>query len=503
VAGAVNGQSGKNRGLCGPEPALAGPPPPRQSSLVPVPVLSVARLRAWEAASWQAGRRQSDVIAQVGSQLATRALSLSRPGDRLLLLAGRGHNGDDVRAMVPHLAGRDVVCLNVTEPAIALPELAAALARPPGWIVDGLFGIGLNRALGAGWTRLIDAVNACGVPVLSVDVPSGLDADTGAHFGSAIRARLTLTVGAPKRGLLRPAAWEQTGRLEVLPEIGLAPAPPAETLEWVLAGDFAGFPPSPPIAAHKGDQGHLLILAGSPGYHGAAVLAARASQRARPGLITLGTTAATWLPVAAQLQAVMVDEWAQALRKQDRVSAILLGPGLAADNLPAGLREAAIDRWRTAPVPVVADASALDWLPAGLAPAPALRVITPHPGEASRLLRQSVAEIQHDREGALRALSRHCGGAWVVLKGFQTLVGHASGLVGVNSSGNAGLAQGGTGDVLAGFLAGLLAQPRLAATPETTIRYAVWHHGTTADDLSPRGAWVPEELAAALGRPGS
>ena len=458
-------------------------------------------MRAWEAASWQAGRRESDVIAQVGQLLATRLLDLTRPGDPLLLLAGRGHNGDDVRAMVPHLAGRSVCCLDVTEPATAMRDLAAALIRPPAWIVDGLFGIGLNRALDPDWIRLLEAVNDRGIPTLAADVPSGLDADTGARFGAAIRARVTLTVGAPKPGLLRPAAWDFTGRLEVLPDIGLVPAPPAETLEWVLAGDFAGFPPAPPVAAHKGDHGHVLILAGSPGYHGAAVLAARAAQRARPGLITLGTTAGTCGPVAAQLQAVMVDEWARALRKRHRVSAILIGPGLAADDLPGDLREAAVDLWRTAPVPVIADASALDWLPADGTPGPALRVVTPHPGEASRLLRRPVAGVQNEREAALRELSQRCGGAWVVLKGFQTLVGCASGVVGVNSSGNAGLAQGGTGDVLAGFLAGLLAQPRLAATPEATIRYAVWQHGATADALAPTGAWVPEELVAALGQP--
>lgn len=458
-------------------------------------------MRSWEAASWQAGRRESDVIAEVGRQLAVRLSARSRPGDRLLLLAGRGHNGDDVRALRSHLKDREVLGLDVTDPTAALPGVEAALARSPAWVVDGLFGIGLNRELDPAWVRLIETVNARRRPVVAVDVPSGLNADTGRPRGAAIRAALTLTVGAPKRGLLQPAAWEYTGRTEVVPDVGLIPAPEAGSLEWVLPGDFSGFPPVPAVDAHKGDRGQLLILAGSPGYHGAAVLAARAAQRARPGLITLGTVAACYGPVAAQLQAVMVDEWSRALTKRERVSAVLAGPGLAGPDVPPALCEAVQELWRDAPVPVVVDASALDWLPPASPENRAMRVVTPHPGEAARLLGQTVAAVQGDREAALQALSRRLGGVCVVLKGLHTLTGVAGGRVGVNSSGNPGLAQGGTGDVLAGYLAGLLAQPALAATPATAIRFAVWQHGATADALTDAGsAWVPEELVTALGR---
>jgi NAD(P)H-hydrate epimerase len=457
-------------------------------------------MRAWEAASWQAGCRESDVIAEVGRQLAARLAARSRPGDRVLLLAGRGHNGDDVRAMVPHLPDRDILSLEVADPTVALPGLEAALARSPAWVVDGLFGIGLNRDLDPAWIRFIETVNASGRPVVAVDVPSGLDADTGRPRGTAIRACLTLTVGAPKQGLLPPAAWEYTGRTEVVPDVGLIPPPEAGSLEWVLPGDFAGFPPAPAVGSHKGDRGQLLILAGAPGYHGAAVLAARAAQRARPGLITLGTVAACYGPVAAQLQAVMVDEWSRALAKRERVSAVLAGPGLAGPDVPPALREAVQELWRDAPVPVVVDASALDWLPPVSPASQALRVVTPHPGEAARMLGQTVATVQGDREAALQALSRKLGGVFVVLKGLHTLTGVAGGRVGVNSSGNPGLAQGGTGDVLAGYLAGLLAQPPLAAMPGRAIRFAVWQHGAAADAMSGTGsAWVPEELVTALG----
>jgi NAD(P)H-hydrate epimerase len=469
---------------------------------MPAPVLSVAQMRAWETASWQAGRSEAEVIARVGSLLAARLRALTRPGDRLLLLAGQGHNGDDARAAVIHLRDREVDLLTVRDPESGLAELREALARRPAWIVDGLFGIGLNRPLSPAWLALIEAINASAMPILAVDVPSGLNAQTGETFGAAVRAQITITAGAPKIGLLQPAAWPYTGRLVVEPDIGLIPAPGEAELWWTLPVDFAGFPPAPGVVGHKGDRGHLFILAGSPGYHGAAVLAARAAQRARPGLITLGTTPETYLPAAAQLQAVMVDHWPSVLARLPRASACLAGPGLAAAELPAALREAVIGLWRTATVPVVADASALDWLPAGRETAPAPRVITPHPGEAARLLGVSPAAVQRDRPAAVRTLSQSRGGCWVVLKGFQTLIGRERGPVWVNSSGDAALAQGGTGDVLAGFLAGLLAQPKLAADAEHTLRYAVWWHGAAADQLSAATAgWIPDELAAALGAP--
>jgi NAD(P)H-hydrate epimerase len=156
--------------------------------------------------------------------------------------------------------------------------------------------------------------------------------------------------------------------------------------------------------------------------------------------------------------------------------------------------------WRDALLPVVADASALDWLPMDPIPKNALRVITPHPGEAARLLRSTTNQVQASRLNALRNISQRHGHAWVVLKGHQTLVGRSTGDVYVNSSGNPHLAQGGSGDVLAGFLAGLIAQPDLRADVFKTIRYAVWQHGAAADRLQDaRPGWVVEELAEELG----
>jgi NAD(P)H-hydrate epimerase len=146
------------------------------------------------------------------------------------------------------------------------------------------------------------------------------------------------------------------------------------------------------------------------------------------------------------------------------------------------------------------DASALGWLPADSNAGSQIRVITPHPGEAAKLLNTSTQQVQADRVGALRELSRKLGNVWVVLKGNQTLIGRSNGMIFVNSSGNPHLAQGGSGDLLAGFIAGLLAQPGLQDSVCKTICYAVWAHGAAADRLqATRLGWVIEDLAAVLG----
>jgi NAD(P)H-hydrate epimerase len=149
---------------------------------------------------------------------------------------------------------------------------------------------------------------------------------------------------------------------------------------------------------------------------------------------------------------------------------------------------------------VIVDASALDWLPHAPFARNAIRVVTPHPGEAARLLLWSVKQVQENRPRALRELSKRLGNCWVVLKGSQTLIGRSTGDIFINSSGNPFLAQGGSGDVLSGYLAGLLAQPPLQAEPLKTIRYGVWQHGATADTLcAMRKNWIVEDLITELG----
>lgn len=469
---------------------------------MPVPVISVEQMRAWERDTWASGQTESAVIARVGEVLAPHALALTKPGDSILLLAGRGHNGDDVRAMVGHLPGREVKLINVVDPRAAQKELTPFLTNRHNLIVDGLFGIGLNRELSAPWQELILTLNESGARVLAVDVPSGLDADTGKPQPVALQAAVTVTIGAPKYGLLARHAAHYVGRLEVANDVGLIPCPIVSEQQWTIPDDFIDFPPPRPAAGHKGTFGHAAIVAGSLGYHGAAVLAARGAQRARPGLITLFTQPEVYAPVAAQLQAVMVNPWQDAAqsRSVEKFTAFIVGPGLAAETLPSSVREWFRQIWLNVPRPVIADASALDWLPPGETPKDACRVITPHPGEAARLLKTTVEDIQRDRVASLRALAEKFGDCWVVLKGRHTLIGTREGNVFVNSSGNDGLAQGGSGDVLAGYLTGWLAQPALSNRPLDAIRLAVFEHGAAADRLKARREnWIVEELAAELG----
>jgi NAD(P)H-hydrate epimerase len=467
---------------------------------MPVPIISVSQMRQWEQATWAGGQTEAAVIARVGELVARRALQMTRPGDTVLILAGKGHNGDDARRAAPHLVERRADLVAVDNPQAALAEVTARLAWHPALVIDGLFGIGLNRPLDRAWQELIHAVNAAGRPVLAVDNPSGLNVETGRPEGAAISASVTLTLGAPKRGLFAASAVPFVGRLELAPDIGLAPCKLSSDWWWTVPEDLAEFPPARPAVGHKGTFGHLAIVAGSLGYHGAAVLAARGAQRARPGLITLFPQVNAYAPVAAQLQAVMVEPFDLSLTLEQH-TALLVGPGLAAQDIPERIRSLVARLWVDWEPPMIVDASALDWLPPhDPVPRDSIRVITPHPGEAARLLKSRVSDVQDDRPKAVRELSARYGGCWVVLKGHQTLVGRAEGDLFVNSSGNPALAQGGSGDVLAGYLAGWLAQPPVQGLAGTAIRHAVWQHGAAADALSAaRNNWIVEDLLACLG----
>ena len=360
----------------------------------------------------------------------------------------------------------------------------------------------MSRPLDDGWKKFIAAVNESKIPVLAVDVPSGLNADTGQPQGAAIEAAVTLTVGAPKIGMLQQSAWPFVGRLEVAEDVGLIPCPHRGELNWTLPGDFAGFPPRRGVAGHKGSFGHLAIIAGSFGFHGAAVLAARAAQRAQPGLITLFTQEIIYRPVAEQLQAVMVNIWKPETKLPESTSAILIGPGLAAPDMTGAMKMPTQKLWRDSKLPVIVDASALDWLEPNTA-------AEEHDSRHYAASRRSGADAGKDFKrrcrqtvrGRCGKFRRRFGNCWVVLKGHQTLVGRSTGEIFVNSSGNPHLAQGGSGDVLAGFIAGLLAQPALQADVGKTLRFAVWQHGAAADALqAARTNWVVEDLVAELGK---
>jgi hydroxyethylthiazole kinase-like uncharacterized protein yjeF len=306
---------------------------------------------------------------------------------------------------------------------------------------------------------------------------------------------------APRPFFFRDILLLRRGKMcDVRPMLADAPKP-------TTPGEFKKFPPRRNIDGNKGDFGTLAIIAGSFGFHGAGVLTARAAQRAQPGRITLFTQEKIYTAVASQLQAVMVNVWQPKLKFPDSASAILIGPGLAAPEIAGKMKAFTQKLWRDSDLPLVVDASALDWLPTGAFSKNAIRIITPHPGEAARLLKTTAQKIQKNRVESLREISKRFGNCWVVLKGNQTLIGRnetaredARPTIFVNPSGNPHLAQGGSGDVLAGFIAGLIAQPELQTDIEKTIRYAVWQHGATADKLQmSRANWTVEDLIEIIG----
>ena len=484
---------------------------------MPDPVLTIAEMRAWEAASWSAGIPPDVVIDTVGRRVGEWLLDHSGEHDPMLFLAGRGHNGDDVRAASKWIGWRRRQRgLNVEDPGRDSPAVLGALDELVEgtrvlWVVDGLFGIGLGRAFSPEWIHLIEALNRRaalpGCRVVAMDVPSGLLNDAGGTAGAVIQAAYTLTVGAPKRGLVGLSA---AGRVEVIRDIGLLPGFEATRridaedggtprLQWSRAEDFCALPPRRPVTAHKGMMGHLMIVGGSVGYHGAAVMAARGALRAGPGLVTVVTDPAAYLPVAAQLAQAMVHPWKSEFPVPDSVNAVVVGPGLASGELPPGLTLWVASLWKNFPGPVLADASALNWMGAISSQGP--RIVTPHPGEAARILGCSVPLIQDDRVASAARLGKETGSI-AVLKGYHSLIAEG-GSIWVNPTGNSGLAQGGAGDVLAGFIGGWLA--RRVAAP-LAVRYGVWEHGAAADRLALRhlvdATWTVDELIAEMGRGG-
>jgi len=460
------------------------------------PVLTLESMRAWEASTWASGILETDVIAQVGRKIAGRIMASTSSGDAILLVAGKGHNGDDVRAACPWISDRKVTLINVRNPNTQADLLSGIHFDECDLIVEGLFGIGLNRPLNEEWIGVVNRINLCPAKTVSIDIPSGLDVETGKPLGDAIRANQTWTVGAVKQGLLKSGASSYVGHLEILGDVGLTDLNENQSeLYFGEPSDFVRLPPKRMIESHKGTYGCVTLIAGSCGYHGAAVLAARGATKARPGLVELVTHASSYLPVASQVQNIMVHPFETLAMIHPKATSVVIGPGLASSDLSPEIRSQVVEVWHTFPGPVIIDASALDWIPSAGGPEGGIRVITPHPGEAARMLGKSSIDIQSDRVRYLKQLSEKYGNCHVVLKGHHTLIGTSTGPIYVNPSGNPSMAQGGMGDILAGYLGGLLAQEGYVSDPLLALRYGVWAHGHAADLCGPSDpSWGLDQL---------
>jgi ADP-dependent NAD(P)H-hydrate dehydratase / NAD(P)H-hydrate epimerase len=442
-------------------------------------------------------------------------------GQRVLVVTGKGNNGGDGFVVARHLAGRgarvSVVLVGraddvrgdalVNLEAVRRAGLPVAeAAEPPGraalgralaeadLVVDALLGTGVTGPATGAIAEAIEAVSAAGRPVCALDLPSGASADRGGLLGPTVRARLTVTFGLLKPALVLHPAAAYAGQVELVdlgvPRSWLEEGLTAGVLE---ASDVAALLPARPVDAHKGDHGHLLVVAGSLGKTGAAVLAALGALRGGVGLVTCALPASQQPVVAAHLAETMTEPLPETeaqtlsatavdrvLELSARTDAVAIGPGV---GLLLETQAAVRDLVLAVERPMVVDADALTAFagqPERLRQARGPRLLTPHPGEAGRLLGRSAADIQADRLASARALAE-VSGAWVLLKGAGTLVAspRPSGVgVVVNSTGNPGMATGGMGDVLTGLVGSLLGQ---GLAPEAALRVGGYLHGVAGD----------------------
>jgi hydroxyethylthiazole kinase-like uncharacterized protein yjeF len=424
----------------------------------------------------------------VAAEVAERA-----PEGPLAVLAGGGNNGGDgwVAARELHSAGREVHVFSAV-PRDSLSGIAADVARlaieagvqwtdagsagpAPGKlvrfaaIVDALLGIGLSGPVRPELVSWVETVNAIDAYVLSADVPSGVDADTGTVLGVAVEADATVTFSAPKIGLLQYPGAGYAGEI-VLAEVGIPPAflmPDGAPEVWATA-QYRALLPLPAPADHKNVRGRVLVVAGSRAYPGAAILATYGAQRMGAGYVTLAVPESAVSTAHAHLVSAVVVGMPEdashsfASRDVDRVvdlageyDAVVLGPGLTVARGAVMLARTLVARLE---MPLVIDADALNALvdvTGLLADRTAPTVITPHPGEAARMLGIATEDVQADRLSAASQLA--LGKTACVLKGAGTVVA-AEGRVVLNTSGSPALATAGTGDVLAGMVGTLLAQ---------------------------------------------
>ena len=445
-------------------------------------------------------------------------------GKRVAVLAGGGNNGGDGFVIARHLWQQRVavtVCLLKKRKSYrgdaklnleiveklgvqveeygdnkSLARLKRKLAKAD-LLVDAILGTGLNAPVGGLYGEIIKLVNQLERPVLAVDLPSGLSATSGVPLGACIQATVTATFGLPKVGQLVTPGCGYVGHLEVV-DIGL-PRTVTESAEpprlWLEASDLAVFLRSRSLASHKGSFGHVLVVGGSVGKTGAGAMAGLGAARAGAGLVTLAVPSSLHGLMEVKLTEIMTEPLAETAEQTvgpaalPRLHALLkgkqalaLGPGLSVAEATV---EVVVDLVERCPCPIVLDADGinalvdrLDALKRARAPV----ILTPHPGEMGRLLKRSAEEVQNERLSLVQSFSEQYG-VTLVLKGARTLIGGPKGKLAINSSGNPGLASGGTGDVLTGLIAGFLAQ---GLSPFDAACAGVYCHGKAADRLARR-----------------
>ena len=479
------------------------------------------------------GIPSADLMERAAQALAAEALALAGETGRAVCFCGPGNNGGDGIACARLLreAGLEVRCVLVGDREKLTPDartMEARLAAAGGrlepftpddpafaaWcleadvMVDALFGIGLSRPVEGDALIAIHMMNTCDIPVVSADLPSGVETDTGRVLGAAVEAAATVTFTLPKAGHYVGKGGLCTGRLTVA-DIGI-PADLTEGLDCPVRAVESEDVVLPVRArdAHKGDFGKVYILGGSVGYSGAPALAAHGAVRAGAGLVTVGVPAPVWPVAAAKLNEAMphplpagkegqlsLDAYETVHSRLEGCGVLLLGPGLGRGNSAAAVVRRLLAEL---PLPMVVDADGINALAGhidvldnrrGL-----LTVLTPHDGEFARL---GGDLSSGDRLGAARAFAEEHG-CCLVLKGHRTITAFPDGAACINTTGNPGMAKGGSGDVLSGVILALLGQglPARQAVP-----MAVWLHGAAGDrcarEIGEYGM-TPTDLAEAL-----
>jgi ADP-dependent NAD(P)H-hydrate dehydratase / NAD(P)H-hydrate epimerase len=488
-------------------------------------ILTAAEMRRVDERATSAYGIPSLTLMEAAGRGVAEALVREIPGlagRRVIVLCGKGNNGGDGLVAARHLRelgvrSRVLVLSGAAELAndaalnfaralesgveLEVCEDETALTRRPleldaeTVVVDALLGTGVKGPARGLIARAIDAINASPATIVAVDLPSGADADSGTLPGITVRAHRTLTLCRPKPCLVLEPAASHAGNFEVV-DIGIpdeAIAEEAATLHWCDAALASRLMPPRPLDAHKGSLGHVLVVAGSPGKSGAAILAGRAALRSGAGLVTIATPRSIQSIVAAAQAELMTEPLPEArggglsrtaakavLRLAASRDALVFGPGLGVEP---GTRSTVLAVLAGRTVPAVLDADGLNAFAADRRPRARIRggrhplVLTPHPGEAARLLGTTAASIQADRLGHARRLAAETG-AIVVLKGRRTIVAQPGGTASFNSTGNPGMATAGTGDALSGILGALLARGLSAFD---AARLGTYVHGAAGD----------------------
>lgn len=440
---------------------------------------------------------------------------------RVGIVAGRGNNGGDGFVIARYLAQKGInvtVYLlsesnNIKGDAAANLKLVYALGVPVIEVtdqktflehrtailhqniwVDAILGTGLQSDVKDYFKYVIDFINSLNKPVFAVDIPSGLNSDTGQPCGTCITAHVTATFAFAKTGhFLFPGA-NYTGTVEII-DIGIPPhiAEEEGPLQYLLTLDNIRALFGPRLAdAHKGDTGHLLVVAGSPGKTGAAAMTTMSAMRAGAGLVTLGipkslnpvletqVLEAMTHPLPETIDGMLDESSFDAIMKLlNRKKCLAIGPGIGTAEETKNLVRRIICECR---VPIVIDADGLNCLAGHTKILKTLKapvILTPHPGEMARLIDKTPGHVQKDRISCARDFARNFN-AHVVLKGAGTVIAHPDGKVFVNSTGNPGMASGGMGDVLTGIIAGLIVQDYSC---ESATHGGVYLHGAAADTL--------------------